>query len=219
MTNAIYEILPVKENNEPLIDLAKFDFILEPSYFNQGLANENRMFLREGVVKKLALIQRKLKIYQFKIWDGFRSRTVQNNIYRKFWNEMKTKHPDWNDDRLKIEVGVFVTAANDITRIPPHASGGAVDLTLVDLAGKELAMGTEFDHFGPEAHSAFYDEHNLDLKIRKNRTMLREAMMAEGFSQYSDEWWHFDYGNQLWAFTLNKPCAFYGEAFTPSLVL
>jgi hypothetical protein len=40
-------------------------------------------------------------------FDGFRSRDVQRNIYQKYWNEMKKKHPDLTDDQLKARVGVF----------------------------------------------------------------------------------------------------------------
>ena len=28
---------------------------------------------------------------------------------------------------------------------------------------------------------------------RWHRELLREAMQAEGFTVYEDEWWHFDY--------------------------
>jgi len=43
-------------------------------------------------------------------------------------------------------------------------------------------------------------------------------MLSEEFIQYTEEWWHFDYGNQLWALNLNKPSAIYGEAPTPELI-
>jgi D-alanyl-D-alanine dipeptidase len=38
-------------------------------------------------------------------------------------------------------------------------------------------------------------------------------MMAEGFRFDDGEWWHFDYGHQLWASVFNKPYAIYGEYF------
>ena len=209
MTNAAYQVIFIKENNEPLVDLAEFHFILEPSYFNQGFSRDNRVFLREGVAIKLEAIQKELKKYRFKIWDGFRSREVQHNIYQNFWNKLKKENPDWNSETLAQEVGVFVTDAQDPHRTPPHSTGGAVDLTLVDIEGKELDMGTVFDYFGPEAHTHYFDE--VNNAIAGNRRLLREAMSAHGFAPYANEWWHFDYGNQLWALELNKSSAFYGE--------
>ena len=40
-------------------------------------------------------------------------------------------------------------------------------------------------------------------------------MIAEDFRFDDDEWWHFDFGNQLWAATLNKAFAIYGECIPP----
>jgi len=219
MTLALYQNIPIQENNEPLIDLSKFNFILEPSYFNQGFAKDKRIFLREGVAKKLDEIQKNLKIYKFKIWDGFRPRTVQNVIYDKLYNEFKSKHPDWSQEKLEFEVGAFITPAKEPDRIPPHATGGTIDLTLVDATtGDELNMGTGFDYFGPEASSDYFDKNSINETVKQNRILFREAMFSKEFVQYTEEWWHFDYGNQLWALSLNKPFAIYGEAPTPKLI-
>ncbi len=129
----------------------------------------------------------------------------------KYWKELATQHPDWTEERLKLEVGRFVTAATNPKRIPPHATGGAIDLTLVDKRGNEIEMGTGFDHFGPEAASLYFEKDNQDPVISANRKLLREAMQSEGFRIDDDEWWHYDYGNQLWAAALNQEFAVYGE--------
>ncbi|MFA6550793.1 MAG: M15 family metallopeptidase [Candidatus Gracilibacteria bacterium] len=216
MTLLHFESIPIKELHEPLVDLSIYDFVLEPVYFKQGLSRDARMFLRKSVADKLIKIQNNLEGYKFKIWDGFRSREVQNAIYQKFWNEFKKDHPEWDEDRLKKEVGMFVTVANDLNRIPPHATGGAVDLTLVDPNGKALEMGTSFDYFGPEAMSFYFEGNGDNGQAKVNQKILREAMSAEDFSIDKEEWWHFDYGNQKWAIQLNKPEAFFGEAQTPN---
>ncbi len=70
-----------------------------------------------------------------------------------------------------------------------HNRGGAVDITLVDCDGVELPMGTEFDHFGPEAAHDFV---KLPRKILKNRKKLRHIMEASGFSSLPSEWWHYN---------------------------
>jgi len=215
MTAVKFESTPVQEGGEKLLDLSQFDFILEPQYFNQGLSPTAKMYLRESVVKKLLAVQQKLQKYKLKIWDGFRSREVQRNIYQKFWDDLKKKNPDWDDKRLANEVAVFVTQATNPNRIPPHTSGGAVDLTLADENGQELNMGTIFDYFGPEAAPLYFEENDINETVKQNRRILREALRAEGFRFDKDEWWHFDYGNQLWAFGLGKPQAIYGEAPTP----
>ena len=129
---------------------------------------------------------------------------------------MKTEHPDWSEERLRERVGTFVTVATDPTRIPTHTTGGSVDLTLVDEIGAELDMGTGFDHFGPEAAALYFEQGGRgNATARRNRRILREALTSADFRFEDDEWWHFDYGNQIWAAASGKPQAAYGEVNTP----
>ena len=212
-----FQVIPIKESQDPLVDLSDYDFVLDPMYFKQGLSDDSKMFLRKSIVDKLLKIQKRLEDYRFKIWDAYRSRKVQNAIYEKFWNELKEKNPIWDEEKLRSEVGIFVTDAKDKNRIPPHATGGSVDLTLVDKDGKELEMGTAFDYFGPEASSFYFEKNDNNVEARKNQKILRDAMSAEDFSVDKDEWWHFDFGNQKWALELNRSEAIFGEAEEPIL--
>ena len=50
-------------------------------------------------------------------------------------------------------------------------------------------MGTQFDHFGPEAASLFYEQIGRDPEVRDNRRLLREAMLEEDFRYNDNEWW------------------------------
>ena len=212
MTLVAYEYIPIKDNGEPLVDLADYPFVLEPAYFKLGLSSDPRLFSRPTIADKLMAIQENFTGgIRFKIWDAWRPRMVQNHIFQSYWNKIATAHPDWSEAQIRRKVEKFVSRAEDPVRIPPHASGGAIDLTLVNDSGKELAMGTAFDHFGVEAASLYYEKPGSDRRFRENRRMLREAMVAHEFRFDEDEWWHFDYGNQLWAAALNKPFAIYGE--------
>jgi D-alanyl-D-alanine dipeptidase len=215
MTLVKFEDIPIQECGEELVDLAEYDFVLEPAYYQQDLSPEPRMFLRKSVAEKLSDIQKTLDGYTFKIWDGFRPRSVQQAIYEEFWKELSKAHPDWNEEKLKMEVGVFVTLPNNPNRIPPHATGSSVDLTLIDDRGNELDMGTPFDFFGPEAAPLYFEEQHIDEVVAKNRKILREVMLSAGFSGDNEEWWHFDYKNQKWAAELGYTAAIYGEAPTP----
>jgi D-alanyl-D-alanine dipeptidase len=108
-------------------------------------------------------------------------------------------------------VGTFVTIATDPNVIPIHSTGGSVDLTLVDESGAELDMGTGFDHFGPEAAALYFERGEVNKRAGDNRRILRKALIEAGFRYDEDEWWHFDYGNQIWAAALHKPKAIYSE--------
>jgi D-alanyl-D-alanine dipeptidase len=69
-----------------------------------------------------------------------------------------------------------------------HTRGVAVDLTLIDAAGTELEMGTEFDSFAPQAHHGRTDVSEL---AQRNRFLLLGLMSAAGWDFYQNEWWHY----------------------------
>ncbi|MCU0524773.1 MAG: D-alanyl-D-alanine dipeptidase [Elainella sp. Prado103] len=41
--------------------------------------------------------------------------------------------------------------------------------------------------------------HTAQSHYHQNRLLLRQIMVAVGFQQHPQEWWHFSYGDQLWA--------------------
>jgi D-alanyl-D-alanine dipeptidase len=70
-----------------------------------------------------------------------------------------------------------------------HNKGGAVDITLVDMEGNELDMGTDFDYFGKRA---YHDNMDLPQEILDNRKLLKETMEDHGFWSIRTEWWHYN---------------------------
>jgi D-alanyl-D-alanine dipeptidase len=74
-----------------------------------------------------------------------------------------------------------------------HNRGAAVDISLETLAGKELDMGTGFDHFGKEAHHTYTQ---LPDTVLANRKLLKSEMEQAGFSALATEWWHYLYGSK-----------------------
>ncbi|WP_081084422.1 D-alanyl-D-alanine dipeptidase [Burkholderia territorii] len=73
-----------------------------------------------------------------------------------------------------------------------HNRGIAVDLTLVDLNGEELDMGTNFDAMTKGSHH-LYD--GLPQRVQRNRAMLLGIMLASGFTHMPTEWWHYQLPN------------------------
>ncbi len=70
----------------------------------------------------------------------------------------------------------------------PHTRGVAVDLTLLDGAGRPLEMGTGFDDFTPRAHHGAGD---LPRAAQANRMTLLGIMTCAGWDFYRNEWWHY----------------------------
>jgi D-alanyl-D-alanine dipeptidase len=109
--------------------------------------------------------------YSIKIWDGYRPPEIQEIL----WEIM----PDPK----------FVA---DPKKGSNHSRGTAVDLTLVDRNGKEVAMPTDHDDFSAEAGRS-YTGHLEEVK--KNLAYLTDVMKRAGFTTINSEWWHYDDSN------------------------
>jgi D-alanyl-D-alanine dipeptidase len=71
-----------------------------------------------------------------------------------------------------------------------HNLGGAVDLTMVDLAtGTEVSMGSTFDSFTATGAQPV----DTSREAQRARQILVEAMESEGFRPHGGVWWHFNY--------------------------
>jgi D-alanyl-D-alanine dipeptidase len=81
-----------------------------------------------------------------------------------------------------------------------HSYGMALDITLLDEAGRELDMGTGFDDMTDLSHPALEEGFLVTGKLTDqqvaNRRLLREGMLAAGFFGINTEWWHFDCGDR-----------------------
>jgi zinc D-Ala-D-Ala dipeptidase len=108
------------------------------------------------------------KGYKIKLFDCYRPLDVQ----KKMWKIVS--NPTYVADPAKGSI---------------HNRGGAVDITLVDLEGKELEMGTPFDFFGPQASHQYL---KLSPTILKNRNLLKEIMLKHHFEAFESEWWHYN---------------------------
>ncbi|QHT68721.1 M15 family metallopeptidase [Rhodocytophaga rosea] len=144
----------------------------------------DKCLLRVKVAKALAKAQKAFadQGYRIKLFDCYRPLDVQ----KRMWALM----PD------KRYVG------NPYQNGSVHNKGAAVDLTLVDAEGKEVDMGTSFDHFGREAHHAYT---NLPQETLQNRKLLKQGMESAGFLPITSEWWHYFYQNNRFPVANFKP--------------
>lgn len=77
-----------------------------------------------------------------------------------------------------------------------HNYGVAVDVTLADVEGREVDMGSPLHHFGDLSQPRYEDRLLAARRLApaqvSSRRLLREVMHAAGFRGISNEWWHFD---------------------------
>ena len=130
-----------------------------------------RLFLKPDVARALGRVRDKLTGdgCRLKLFDGYRPRPVQYKLWEKVPNPDYVANPDEGS---------------------MHNRGVAIDLTLTDMYGTELDLGTPYDFFGPEAHQD-YKNHSRIILSRRN--LLKTSMEAEGFQSIRTEWWHFSY--------------------------
>lgn len=63
-------------------------------------------------------------------------------------------------------------------------------MTLEELSGREVDMGTAFDFFDPLSHT---DDPRVTGAVRANRQLLKRVLAEQGFVNLPEEWWHFTY--------------------------
>lgn len=104
--------------------------------------------------------------------------------------------------RVRSHVMEFwATPSKDSTCPPPHSTGGAIDVTIIDSDAKTLAMGTAIDEISEASLPSFFQDarSEKELLYHSNRQLLLSIMEEAGFHRLPSEWWHFSYGDQLWA--------------------
>lgn len=194
-----------QECGEPLIDptLLSSRIIYGAAYLQQGLPGaEKTCRCRRTVARKLRLAADKLpQGYGIYIFDSLRSLSVQKALYDQFRQTAVKEHPNATPEELENIIDEFVALpVKRLDRPSPHATGGAVDLTLIK-GGQLLDMGTGFDDFTALAHTGALEETcppGLE-EARQNRRILYHLMESVGLVNYSSEWWHFAYGERQWA--------------------
>jgi D-alanyl-D-alanine dipeptidase len=84
-------------------------------------------------------------------------------------------------------------------------------------------MGSIFDDVTALAHRDHLERKSSgslsfsEEEARANRRLLHWVMTEEGFAGHPEEWWHYSWGDQLWAKLTGAPAALYGLA-EPSMI-
>lgn len=196
-----------------------------PPYWRRAPGAIDALLLRPGVGERLAsvdkrLITQGLKLY---LYDAWRPRAVQAYFYEQWTpREIARRRPDLHGAALIAEVGQYWAAPTDDPKRPaPHATGAAIDLTIHTAAGEALWMGGLFDDPSPISQADHFEGMEMtglslsDEEARANRRLLYWVMHEAGFTSLTTEWWHFSWGDQMWAMKSGAPAAHYGLAVPP----
>ena len=225
--------IPIEECGEPLQALPPALLRIEPHpYMALGApygASGNPFQLRLGVVQRLLDAQQQLVEHdpglRLSIFDAWRPIAVQAFMVHHSIAELcrergvEVRSGD-AFDQVVADVGRFWAApSRDPMTPPPHSTGAAVDLTLSSSDGTPLAMGGEIDAIGAVSEPQHYAgrEDSDAQRWHQRRQLLADVMEASGFAQHPNEWWHYSFGDQLWAWRRGAAVAIYAEAVNSAL--
>jgi len=154
-------------DNSILVDLR---YATKDNLTGKQIYPANIALLRRETAVKLADANAELMEsgYRIKVWDAYRP----YHLHQLLWDAAGDQRHFFADPRY----GSI------------HNRGAAVDITLVDLKGRELEMPTDFDDFSGLGHR----NSSMSPEARKNMGILTEVMVRHGFQYIDFEWWHFE---------------------------
>jgi zinc D-Ala-D-Ala dipeptidase len=147
--------------------------------------------LRAGLVERLVAARESLSgPFSLVLIDGWRSLEFQQELLDYY-------------SRTHDSLDGYVSDPGDERLVPPHVTGGAVDLTLT-YDGRPLALGTDFDAFEDEAAVDWFEDPRRSggpgtELTRRLRRHLASALVGQGLAPLAEEWWHWSFGDQRWA--------------------
>jgi D-alanyl-D-alanine dipeptidase len=178
----LFSTVALGKGNQPgdFVDLRSVDktIVIDLRYASSNNVTHRPLYpagtvalVRAGVAQRLAIVQQYLrkKGYGLKIWDAYRTQSAQTKLWQTTHNRSFVADP--NEGRGSM-----------------HMRGAAVDATLVDAAGGDVPMPTDFDSFTP---AALIEYNGRDPIVRGNLKLLQKAMAHGGFYGLRTEWWHF----------------------------
>ncbi len=218
-----YQQVPIQDCNEPLVFIPSQDFVLETPHPYEKLGapygDRSPYVLRQGVLERLIAAQQHLEVlrpgWRILVFDAYRPVAVQQFMVDYTFMELVRSHNRIPAELTEPErqnfwqqVYQFWAVPNlDPHTPPPHSTGAAIDVSLVDETGAVVDMGSPIDEVSPRSfpnafaaaadpNSATYDA--AIAPFHQRRQLLHEVMTRAGFRRHLEEWWHFSYGDQMW---------------------
>lgn len=205
----------VEDCGEPLVDFLQLEptdkLILAPRHPVFDFPRVH--LLRERVARMIIQAANSLPDgLRLQIVEGYRPLLVQREHFKHSLREARRRMPSASEAQILVEAGRF-SAPPDAPTPPPHTTGGAVDLEIIDQNGERLDFVSPFELTDP--HGAAMNAPGISEQAQKNRALLRSVLEPTGLTFYADEWWHWSFGDNGWALRVGAPCAIYGALETP----
>ncbi len=217
-----YQQIAIDDCQEPLVEIPSdiFAFVMPHPYQKLGAPYEEKspFHVRKGVLDRLIhanqTLQQLRSGWKLQIFDAYRPVAVQqfmvNYTFAELVNAKKLNSATLNAtqrEEIWQQVYQFWAIPNlDLAMPPPHSTGAAIDLTLIDETGNAIDMGSQIDEISARSFPDYF-ANDKEHPYHDHRQTLDRAMRSAGFVRHWNEWWHFSYGDQIWAWmmTQNQP--------------
>lgn len=189
----------IEENNDSIL-------IISPTS-NLKLANPN-IKIRKTLVAMLEKAADNLpdEFYLY-IIEGVRSLEDQEKAWNESYKEIQKEFPNKDQEFWEHQTNLLVAKPSPLAN---HNCGGAVDVQLVYKENNDFVdMGTPAKAGHGYSKTQMFSNEITDTQ-KQNRKVLREAMEKAGFIWYPGEWWHYCYGDRMWAVYTRQEKCFYG---------
>lgn len=217
-----YQQVAIVECEEPLVPIPLELFAVESPHPYQLLGatynGKSPYHLRQGVLDSLMQAQAQLQLkhpgWRIQIFDAYRPVAVQQFMVNYTFAQVVAVQ---NLDASRLTASqreeiwqqvyqIWALPSLDPLTPPPHSTGGAVDITLVDDTGKIVNMGAAIDELSPASQPNYFANSSVreQQQYHYHRQLLCDVMLDAGFKRHPGEWWHFCQGDQMWAWLSNN---------------
>ena len=145
---------------------------------------------------------------RFVVYEAYRPMAAQIKLWDSVVAAKHKEYPHLPVDSEEFIAICDIFAANPYRQGSGHQSGAAVDISLADVNGNELDMGGVVRGFD---ETADFDCPLISVAARKNREILKNTLAAVGMLNYPSEWWHYSFGDRLWARLTGSKLAIFGK--------
>lgn len=222
LSSLLVQSIEIRESGENLVDLKTANTWRVMSFYKPNseysAPSEEYSFVRSSVYERLL----EMLIYLpddigIVYYEGYRSLDQQKQYFdkllKKNWLKSKDSHRAY--ELTCKSVSPF------INHIPAHCTGGALDMALFRKLGEDqyelLDMGQMGVLWGANTQRKTFSQ-NTTLAQRQNRLMLLNAAIKAGFVNYGYEWWHYSYGDRVWAMVKGEMHSMYGLLHLPTVI-
>lgn len=162
--------------------------------FNASMASDRR--LRKAVYDRLVAAKDSLPSgLGIMVYEAYRPVSRQRELWQSVKEQLQAQDPSLSAEALNCRAREWVSDPDGVGS--GHLFGCAVDVTLYNTnTCIPLDMGCPLQSF--HSTTCTWADH-IAPEHKDNRLILVKAMAAQGLLNYPPEWWHFSYGDRIWA--------------------